>query len=267
MPLHQPTIEFFMDIWIIEDEQLAASRMAKMLQQAAPQATIGATYATVADTVAALKQRQPDLLVMDIHLADGNSFHVFTQVDVRCPIIFTTAYDEYAIDAFKLNSIDYLLKPVKENELQAAIEKYKRLYQQPTAVVPDWTSLLQAMQPTAKTYKQRFAVRYGEHLKTVDTTAVAYCYTENKASYLVTHDNKRYIVDYNMDELEAALDPRRFFRINRQFIISVESIAEMLTYTKARVLIKLNPPTKLETIVSSERAAAFKQWLDDSPAV
>lgn len=255
-----------MTIWIIEDEQLAASRLAKMLQQVAPHATIAATYATVADTVAALKQQQPDLLLMDIHLADGNSFHVFTQVDVRCPIIFTTAFDEYAIDAFKLNSIDYLLKPVKEKELQAAMDKYMRLYNRPNPL-PNWQALLKVLQPATKTYKQRFAVRYGEHLKTVHTGAVAYFYTENKASFLVTHDNKRYIVDYNMDELEEALDPRRFFRINRQFIISVESIAEMLTYTKARVLIKLNPPTKIETIVSSERAAAFKQWLDDSPVV
>jgi DNA-binding LytR/AlgR family response regulator len=252
-----------MEIWIIEDEMPAANRLAKMLQQADAAISIGATYATVADTVSALQIRQPDLLVMDIQLADGNSFLIFNQVEVQCPIIFTTAFNEYAIDAFKLNSIDYLLKPVKETELQAAIAKYNKLHKKPTNV-PNWNDVLQYMTQSAKNYKQRFAVRYGEHIKTIETSHVAYFYTENKASFLITQDNKKYIVDYNLDQLESSLDPKRFFRINRQFIISIESIAEMLTYSKARVLIHLNPATKLETIVSSERAAAFKQWLDDS---
>ncbi len=252
-----------MEIWIIEDEMPAANRIAKLLVQADENITIGATYATVADTVAALKIQQPDLLVMDIQLADGNSFLIFSQVDVHCPIIFTTAFNEYAIDAFKQNSIDYLLKPVKEAELNAAIAKYKKLHTKP-AGMPDWNNVIQYMTQAAKNYKQRFAVRYGEHIKTIETTGVAYFFTENKASFLITKDNKKYIIDYNLDQLENSLDPKRFFRINRQFIISIESIAEMLTYSKARVLIHLNPATKLETIVSSERAASFKQWLDDS---
>lgn len=254
-----------MEIWIIEDEMLAANRIAKLLLQADAHISIGATYATVSDSVAALKIRQPDLLVMDIQLADGNSFLIFSQVEVLCPIIFTTAFNEYAIEAFKHNSIDYLLKPVKEAELNAAIAKYKKLHRKP-ATTPDWNEVMQFMAQAAKNYKQRFAVRYGEHIKTIDTSTVAYFYTENKASFLITQDNKKYIVDYNLDQLESSLDPKRFFRINRQFIISIESIAEMLTYSKARVLIHLNPATKLETIVSSERAAAFKQWLDDSIA-
>jgi DNA-binding LytR/AlgR family response regulator len=155
-----------------------------------------------------------------------------------------------------------LLKPVKEEELNAAIAKYKRIHGRPAA--PNLDELIRTLSSPAKTYKSRFVVRYGEHLKTIDIAGTAYFYTENKASFLITHDNKRYIVDYNMDELEQLLDPKRFFRINRQFIIAVDAIAEMLTWTKARVLVKLNPPTKLETIVSSERAAAFKQWLDDA---
>jgi two-component system LytT family response regulator len=251
-----------MEVWIIEDEIPAAKRIAKLAEQAEPSIRITATYATVADTVAALRQHQPDLLLMDIHLADGNSFHIFKQADVLCPVIFTTAYDEYAIEAFKHNSVDYLLKPVKEEELNAAIAKYKRIHAKP--VLPNLDELIKTLASPARSYKTRFVVRYGEHLKTIDIAATAYFYTENKASFLITHDNKRYIVDYNMDELEQLLDPKRFFRINRQFIIAVDAIAEMLTWTKARVLVKLNPPTKLETIVSSERAAAFKQWLDDA---
>ncbi|MCU0395424.1 MAG: LytTR family DNA-binding domain-containing protein [Chitinophagaceae bacterium] len=251
-----------MEIWIIEDELPAARRMAKLLEQADATIRITATYATVADTVAALQLHQPDLMVMDIHLADGISFHVFRQAQVQCPVIFTTAYDEYAIEAFKLNSVDYLLKPVKEEELSAALDKYKRIHARPATLPIE--QLMQSLGKPAKSYKQRFVVRYGEHLKTVETTAAAYFYTENKATFLVTRDNKRYIVDYPMDQLEGLLDPKRFFRINRQFIIAVDAIAEMLTWTKARVLVKLEPPTKLDTIVSSERAAAFKQWLDDA---
>lgn len=254
-----------LQFWIIEDEPPAARRLAKMMEQLWPAATLAGTYASVADTVAALQQQAPpQLLLMDIHLADGNSFHIFQQTAVTCPVIFTTAYDEYAIEAFKHNSVDYLLKPVKEAELQAALNKYQRLYSQP-APVPDYAQLLRSLAGPGKTYKQRFAVRYGEHLKTIDTSIAAYFFTENKASFLVTHDGKKYIVDYNMDQLEQQLDPRRFFRINRQFIIAIDAIAEMLTYSKARVLITLQPPSKLDTIVSSERAAAFKQWLDDAP--
>lgn len=240
--------------------------MAKLMDQLAPDASLAGVFASVADTVAALQQQpMPDLMLMDIHLADGNSFHIFQQATVTCPVIFTTAFDEYAIEAFKYNSVDYLLKPVKEEELQAALEKYQRVYGR-TATVPDYAALLKSLAGPGKTYKQRFAVRYGEHLKTIDTNSTAYFFTENKVSYLVTHDARKYMVDYNMDQLEQQLDPRRFFRINRQFIIAIDAIAEMLTYSKARVLITLRPASKLETIVSSERAAAFKQWLDDAPA-
>ncbi len=252
-----------MEVWIIEDELPAAARIEKMLRALDFDIEIAAKYATVSETVTALQQHQPDLLVMDIHLADGNSLHIFSQTEVRCPVIFTTAFDDYAIEAFKHNSVDYLLKPVKEQELRAAIEKYKRIHAKP-ASTPNWEQMLRSFANAGRQYKQRFAVKYGEHLKTVETAQSAYFYTESKATFLVTHDGKRYIVDYNMDELEHLLEPRRFFRINRQFIIAVDSIAEMLSWTKARVLVKLNPPTKLETIVSSERAAAFKQWLDDS---
>jgi DNA-binding LytR/AlgR family response regulator len=254
-----------MEVWIIEDEMLAANRIAKLLVQADANVNIGATYATVSETIAALKNHQPDLLVMDIQLADGNSFLIFKEVEVKCPIIFTTAFNEYAIDAFKQNSIDYLLKPVKESELKAALNKYHKLHTRPSNL-PNWNELLLVMNQASKNYKQRFAVRYGEHIKSIETSLVAYFYTESKATFLITRDNKRYIVDYNLDQLESSLDPKRFFRINRQFIIAVDSIAEMLTYSKARVLIHLNPSTKLETIVSSERAAAFKQWLDDTLA-
>ena len=189
------------------------------------------------------------------------SFEIFKQVQINAPVIFTTAFDQYALHAFKVNSIDYLLKPIKEEELKAAVEKFKRLHMQQLQT-KQIEQLLKAIGRPPKEYKHRFAVRYGEHLKTVDITQVAYFFTENEATYLVGKDGFRHIIDYNMDELYEQLDPRNFFRINRQFIISVASISEMHTWTKARVMVTLNPPTKLDTIVSSERAAAFKLWLD-----
>jgi DNA-binding LytR/AlgR family response regulator len=250
-----------MKIWVIEDELPASRRLVKMLESDG-ETIVVKVLASVAETVAAINNDPlPDLMVMDIHLADGSSFEIFRQVNVDVPVIFTTAYDQYALDAFKVNSIDYLLKPVKQEELTAAIAKYKKLHdRKPGNIKID--ELLKAFANPLKEYKKRFAVKYGEHLKTIDISNVAYFFTENKVTFLVTKDGFRNIIDYNMDDLESILDPGNFFRINRQFIISVASIAEMHTWTKARVLVTLNPATKLDTIVSSERAAAFKQWLD-----
>ena len=250
-----------MRIWVIEDELPAARRIVNMLQNIEG-AVVEKTFATVLDTVTALQHSEhPDLLVMDIHLADGSSFEIFKQVPVNAHVIFTTAFDQYALNAFKVNSIDYLLKPIKEAELNAAVDKFKRLHNQGLHT-RQIEQLLKAIGRPPKEYKRRFAVKYGEHLKTIDINQVAYFFTENKATYLVGKDGFRYVIDYNMDELDEQLDPRNFFRINRQFIISVVAISEMHTYTKARVMVTLNPPTKLDSIVSSERAAAFKQWLD-----
>jgi DNA-binding LytR/AlgR family response regulator len=250
-----------MRIWVIEDELPASRRLVKMLESDG-ETIVEKVLASVAETVTAIKNDpHPDLMVMDIHLADGSSFEIFKQVNVDVPVIFTTAYDQYALDAFKVNSVDYLLKPVKQEELTAAITKYKKLHKKQAGNFKI-DELLKAFSGSSKEYKKRFAVKYGEHLKTIDISNVAYFFTENKVTFLVTKDGFRNIIDYNMDDLEAILDPANFFRINRQFIISVASIAEMHTWTKARVLITLNPATKLDTIVSSERAAAFKQWLD-----
>jgi len=250
-----------MKVWVIEDELPASRRLVKMLE-ANEDVLVEKAFPSVASTVEAIRnEKHPDLLVMDIQLADGSSFEIFKQVTVDIPVIFITAYDEYALHAFKVNSIDYLLKPVKEEELKSAIEKFKKLHVKNEAV-PRLDELLKVFSRASKEYKKRFAVKYGEHLKTIDISSVAYFFTENKVTFLVSKDGSKNIVDYNMDDLESVLDPANFFRINRQFIISVASITEMHTWTKARVLVSLQPATKLDTIVSSERAAAFKQWLD-----
>ena len=249
---------------IIEDEEPAFKRLQKMLKELEPDHTLLNQIVSVSSAVKWFKENDPpDLIISDIQLADGISFEIFKQVDIKCPVIFTTAYDQYAVEAFKVNSIDYLLKPVKKEELETAVNKYKSRSAVNAEPAVDINKLLQALQPGGTNYKKRFVVRYGEHIKTIDTEEVVYFYTEDKATFLCTKDARRFVVDFNLDTLDSVLDPKIFFRINRQYIISIHSIAEMFAYSKSRVLIKLNPPAKHETIVSTERSADFKRWLGD----
>lgn len=253
-----------MTILIIEDEEPAYKRLQKMLKDIEPGHTLLNQIVSVSSAIKWFKENEaPDLIISDIQLSDGISFEIFKQVNIKCPVIFTTAYDQYAIEAFKVNSIDYLLKPVKKEELEKAVTKFKSLT--PAAAFPsiDINKLLQSLQPAGIEYKKRFVVRYGEHIKTINIEEVVYFYTEDKATFLCTKDARRFVVDFNLDTLDSILDPKVFFRINRQYIISIHSIAEMFAYSKSRVLIKLNPPAKNETIVSTERSADFKHWLGD----
>lgn len=246
-------------VLIIEDEETAAKRLQKMVAELLPDAEFAATLSSIGSAVEWFRNNPlPDLAFFDIHLADGSSFEIFNQVKVDCPVIFTTAYDQYALEAFKVNSIDYILKPVKKEELQQAITKFRKLHFK----VPGGFDIQQLLSSLRKAeYKERFIVRYGEHMKTIQVADIAYFYTENKISFAVLKEGKRYALDHNMDQLEQMLEPRQFFRINRQFIICYHAITEMLSYSKSRVLVKLQPPAKEDTIVSSERSAAFKAWL------
>lgn len=250
-----------MRILIIEDEEAAVKRLQKMLKEITPDSEMIDSLVSIKSSVQWFKSNsQPDLVLMDVHLADGLSFEIMKQVSIDCPVIFTTAYDQYALEAFKLNTVDYLLKPVKKEELQNAIIKFKKQQQKTTPAI-DIDKIIHSFQKAQQEYKKRFVVRYGEHIKTINTEDVAYFYTEARANFMVTKDGKRFVIDYNLDQLETLLDPKAFYRINRQFIIGINSIDEMLTYSKSRVLIKLNPPCKIETIVSTERSGDFKQWL------
>lgn len=253
-----------LNVLIIEDEEPAAKRLHKMLREIEPEINVLENIVSVSSAIEWFKNNPaPDLVFSDIQLSDGISFEVFKTVDVTSPIIFTTAYDQYAIDAFKVNSIDFLLKPIKKEELEKAVAKFKKVAT-PAAPAIDINKLLQSFAPPQITeYKKRFVVRYGEHIKTINIEEVAYFYTEDKVNFLCTKEGRRFVIDFNLDTLDSTLDPKTFFRINRQYIISIHSIGEMLAYTKSRVLIKLVPPAKHETIVSTERSADFKHWLGD----
>jgi len=252
-----------LNVLIIEDEEPAAKRLQKMLKEIEPDINVLENIVSVSSAIKWFKAHPaPDLVFSDIQLSDGISFDIFKSVEVTSPIIFTTAYDQYAIEAFKVNSIDFLLKPIKKDDLEKAVAKFHKVTNVPaTTPAIDINKLLQSFNPTGTEYKKRFVVRYGEHIKTINIEDVVYFYTEDKVNFLCTKDGRRFVIDYNLDTLESTLDPKTFFRINRQYIISIHSIGEMLAYTKSRVLIKLMPPAKHETIVSTERSAAFKSWL------
>jgi two-component system, LytTR family, response regulator LytT len=252
------------NILILEDEEPAAKRLLKMVKELEPDITCLDSIVSVSTACKWFRENEsPDLIFSDIQLSDGLSFEIFKEIQVLCPVIFTTAYDQYAIEAFKVNSIDYLLKPIKKEELQFAITKFKKI--KPAASLPsfDFNILLQAYNAQSQIYKKRFIVRYGEHIKTINTEDIAYFNTEDKVNFLTTNEGRRFAIDLNLDSLETLLEPKLFFRINRQFIISIKSISEMFAYTKSRVHIKLKPVTKHETIVSTERSADFKTWLGD----
>lgn len=251
-----------MNVLIIEDEEAASTRLKRMLGEIDSSIAVLAVTESIESSVAWLASNEsPDLILADIHLADGPSFEVFRQAKVQVPVIFITAYDQYAIDAFKFNSIDYLLKPVKKADLEQAISKYKKLHRTEKLPAIDYSQLLAAISTGKKSYQKRIVIRYGQTIRTVEIADAAYFYTEEKVTFVCTNDNKRLPIDHNLDELEDILDPALFFRINRQFIISINAIAGMHSYSKSRVKINLNPPHEAETVTSAERSAAFKEWL------
>jgi len=249
-----------MRVLIIEDEPASAQRLKKMIEEIDPEMKVVEILDSITSSVSWLKgHSEPDLAFFDIHLADGLSFEIFSETEVRCPVIFTTAYDQYAIQAFKVNSIDYLLKPVKKEELAEAIRKYRRL-KSPAAVV-DMSMLASLLNRNSREYLKRIMIRIGQHLKVFDIKDLAYFYIEEKIVFALTAKGDRYPVDFSLDELEGLLDPSRFFRINRGFIISFESIDTMVAYSKSRIKIKLKPPCTEESISSTERSPLFKDWL------
>jgi two-component system LytT family response regulator len=216
---------------------------------------------SIASSVTWLKENPaPDLIFMDIHLSDGDSFQIFNELEVTSPVVFVTAYDQYALEAFKVNSIDYLLKPVKKEDLARAIEKYK---QRTGSNMQQMMDLLKQMNivPSKKEIQKRIVIRYGDTIKMVEIMDVAYFYTEDKINFLCTKGNLRYPIDQNLDELESIVDDTIFFRINRQYIININAIDKMLAWSKSRVKVILKPACDQETIVSTERSPHFKEWL------
>ena len=254
-----------MNVVIIEDEYPAAERLEKLLIRTGQSVTIVAALDSVASAVPWLQGNPaPDLILSDIQLSDGLSFEIYEQVMIKSPIIFTTSYDEYAIRAFKHRSIDYLLKPIKYEELVQAIGKYQtfRSAFSETDYATRLEQLLDNLNHTGRTPKKRFLVKKGEQLIPITDEEIAYFYTENELVYLVTDRNKKYAIDHTLEQLENLIDPTRFFRINRQFILNIAAIREIHTYFSNRLKLRVHPSPDDEVLVSKGKVKGFKEWME-----
>lgn len=243
---------------IIEDEQLAADRLIELIKETKRNIEITAVIPSVQKSIEWLTNNKCDLIFLDIHLSDGESFLIFDRIKIETPIIFVTAYDKYAIKAFKVNSIDYLLKPISIEDLNFALDKFSEKANN------NYNDVLKSIKYQQTEYKKRFMVQVGNKIKVINSESISAFYAKDKNSYLLTESSNSYIVDYTLDSLEDYLDPSLFFRINRKIIININSINSMETYTRSRVYVKLNQklPNDIEPIVSIERASEFKSWLN-----
>jgi len=248
-----------MRLVIVEDEALAREKLASSLRTVAPGAVILAQLASVAEAIRWFTANPaPDLLFSDIQLTDGLSFELFRAVPVRCPVVFTTAFDEYLLEAFQTNGIDYLLKPIRNTQVAAAIAKYHAFAAHFTV---DYAQRLHAVTHGAAAPRDRFLVRKGAGHLVIKVADIAYFYTEDKLVFLVTNATQRHLLDKPLAEIESNLDPAAFFRANRATLVHIDSVLRCTPYGKGKLLLELRPPTREPVVVSQERAAACRQWL------
>lgn len=246
---------------IIEDEKPSARRLNRLLQAIGVEVSV--MLHSVEESVAWFEGNvHPDLIFLDIQLSDGLSFEIFDKVDIQSFVIFTTAYDEYALQAFKLNSVDYLLKPIDDEDLGKAVEKYRSLHPKTNKLTLDFEEVKKLLvNPLEREYKKRFTARVGQHLKIINASEVECFYSENKGTYAATLDGRNYLIDTTLENLETELSPKIFFRVSRKFFVNVDHVKDIVSYTNSRLQIKLNRFSEAEIIVSRERVNDFKLWL------
>ncbi|MCY7351489.1 MAG: LytTR family DNA-binding domain-containing protein [Cytophagaceae bacterium] len=255
-----------MTILLVEDEPLAAKRLATLLREVAPDAQIVGQTESVRETLRWLDAHPaPDLMLLDIQLADGLSFEIFQQRPINAPVIFTTAYDEYALRAFKVNSVDYLLKPIEKEELAVALDKFRQTRGIPpnTVLTEQLGRMLEAYGVKPVSHKSRFLLRQGGRLEVIETGEVDYLFAEDKVVFLVTTQSRKFIVDETLDELERQLDPNQFFRLNRKYLGRLSAIGRIEPHFNGKLRLWLkHRPAEEEIFVSRERAESFKVWLN-----
>lgn len=246
---------------IIEDEKPAARLLQRKLEKL--NIDVGEMLHSVEEAVGWFSENEhPDLIFLDIQLSDGLSFEIFEKVTIKSAIIFTTAYDEYALKAFKLNSIDYLLKPIDEDDLEVAVNKFKSTLPKQAPVQLDFDQIKKMLSnPFEKTFKKRFTVKIGQHLKVISTEEIECFFSENKGTYLHTTEGRNYLIESTLELLEQELDPKEFFRVSRKFIIPMKAIKEIVLYSNSRLKVMLPTYKDDEVIVSREKVADFKTWI------
>jgi DNA-binding LytR/AlgR family response regulator len=250
-----------MNCLIVEDEKVAAERLVGLIKKYDPSIDIAEIVQSVKNGVHWLNTHlPPDLIFMDIQLADGLSFEIFEQTIVKTPVIFTTAYDEYALKAFTVNSIDYLLKPIDQDELKNAIDKFKGNNSPKEIPAQVFDSIMRSL---TKTYKNKFVTNVGEHIKVFTTEDIQCFYSMEKYTFLQNNSGRDYAINYSLDQLEDLLDPAQFFRINRKFIVSSSAISDIISYSNSRLKIKLNTNESNDLLVSREKVQDFKKWLEN----
>ncbi|WP_222984522.1 LytR/AlgR family response regulator transcription factor [Flagellimonas meishanensis] len=251
-----------MKVIIIEDEKPAARRLNRLLE--ALDVQVSTMLHSVDESIEWFQNNpHPDLIFLDIQLSDGLSFEIFDMIDVSSAIIFTTAFDEYALQAFKLNSIDYLLKPIDDEELERAVKKYRNLQNNSNNMSIDFEDIKKLLvNPLEREYKKRFTVKVGQHIKIVNADDVECFYSENKGTYAATSDGRNYLLDTTLEQLEEELSPKTFFRVSRKFYVNLNHIKDIIAYANSRLKIKLNRFDEQEIIVSRERVRDFKLWLE-----
>ena len=252
-----------MRVIILEDETPAAKRLASLLTNTGDEMEVVKKLDSVSAAVKFLRTGAAiDLIFMDIHLADGLSFDIFHQVEVKVPVIFTTAFDHYALKAFKVNSIDYLLKPIDENELRQAVDKFRQLHpKREASLAQNIQAFLQEIQ--AAPYKERLLIKRGQQLSFLKTASIAYCYADGKLCYAMDFNGGKFLVENNLSQLEEQLPPHQFCRINRHLLVNIESVGKVHSWFGGRLKLELLPPTGLDTLVSRERVQGFRKWLGE----
>ena len=251
-----------MKVIIIEDEKPAARRLNRMLSEFKNLEVVGMLHSVAESIDWFLNNKHPDLILLDIQLSDGLSFEIFDNVEIKSAIIFTTAYDEYALKAFKLNSIDYLLKPIDEDELANAINQFEEKFKKDNTSNFNIESIKELFNKSEeKTYKKRFTIKIGQHLKIINLSEIECFYSQDKATYLHTKENRDYIIDSTLEQLKEILNPNLFFRVNRKFIIKLDAIKDIISYTNSRLELKLNHFNDEQIIVSREKVKEFKEWI------
>ena len=251
-----------MKVIIIEDEKPSARRLQRMLSELELKTDV--MLHSVEESIEWFQNNEhPDLIFLDIQLSDGLSFEIFEAIEIKSAIIFTTAYDEYALQAFKLNSIDYLLKPIDEDDLEKAVHQFKQRLPEAKPVTLDFDDIKKLLvNPIEREYKKRFSIKVGQHLKLINIDDIECVYSENKGTYLYTSENRNYLLDQTLEQLENDLDPNTFYRINRKFFVNINAIKDMVSYTNSRLQIKLKSYSEQDVIVARERVKDFKNWLE-----
>ncbi|XLS28837.1 LytR/AlgR family response regulator transcription factor [Flavobacteriaceae bacterium M23B6Z8] len=247
---------------IVEDESIAARRLGNLIAELAPEIEIAGSLSSVEHASHWFEENEmPDLIFLDIQLNDGYGFDILDKIEEHPPIVFTTAYNEYAIRGFKYNGLDYLLKPIDKGDLEKALSKFRKLHQVSSGEkrMDQYEKIVSMF---GKVYKHRFMVKIGNQYNTFNVKDITFFKSEKGLIYLNTSKGQQYPIEYSLDQLEEILDPVQFFRINRQYIVSVEAVSEIHSYFNSRLLLKLSQKTEDQVIVSRERATSFKKWLD-----